>query len=92
MQDEVNAFQQRNGLPGIVGAIDGTDIRIKAPSSHPQSFVYRRGFHSIQTRAVCRHNMLFSHIYTGYPGSVHDSIILKQLDLWTNGSRADSGV
>jgi hypothetical protein len=61
MQDEVNAFQQRNGFSGIVGAIDGTHIRIKAPSSHPQSFVNRRGFHSIQTRAVCRHNMLFSH-------------------------------
>jgi hypothetical protein len=37
IQDEVNAFQQRNGFSGIVGAIDGTHIRIKTPSSHPQS-------------------------------------------------------
>jgi hypothetical protein len=87
MQDEVNAFQQRNRFPGIVGAIDGTHIRIKAPSSHPQSYVNRKRFHSIQTQPVCRHNMLFCHIYTGYPGSVHDSRILKQSGLWTNGLR-----
>lgn len=87
MQDEVNAFQQRNGFPGIVGAVDGTHIRIKAPSSHPQSYVNRKGFHSIQVQAVCRHNMFFSHIYAGYPGSVHDSRVLKQSDLWTNGLR-----
>ena len=31
--------------------------------------------------------MLFSHIYTGYPGSVHDSRILKQSDLWKIGLR-----
>ena len=42
MQDEVNAFQQRNGFSGIVGAIDGTHIRIKTPSSHPQSYVNRK--------------------------------------------------
>jgi len=79
--------KQRNGFPGIVGAIDGTHISIKAPSSHPQSYVNRRGFHSIQTQTLCRHNMLFSHIYTVYPGRVHDSRILRQSDLWTNGLR-----
>ena len=42
MQNEVNAFQQRNGFSGIVGAIDGTHIRIKTPSSHPQSYVNRK--------------------------------------------------
>lgn len=29
--------------------------------------------------------MLFSHIFTGYPGSVHDSRVLRQSDLWDDG-------
>lgn len=83
--EEAIEFQKRNGFPGIVGAIDGTHIQIKAPHNNPQRYVNRKQFHSIQLQCVCRHNMLFSDVFTGYPGSVHDSRVLKNSDLWETG-------
>lgn len=82
LQTEEQLFQRRNGFPGIVGAIDGTHIQIKAPRDHPQSYVNRKHYHSLQLQCVCRHNRLFSHVFTGYPGSVHDSRVLQLSDLW----------
>lgn len=44
LQGEADKFAVRNGFPGIVGALDGTHIRIKAPALHPQSYVNRKIF------------------------------------------------
>lgn len=85
MNEEQNVFQIRNGFPNIVGAIDGTHIKIKAPKDHPQSYVNRKNFHSLQLQCVCRHNMSFSHVFTGFPGSCHDARVLKNSDLWESG-------
>lgn len=68
-----------------MGALDGSHIRIKAPRQHPQSYVNRKSFHSIQLQAVCTSDMMFTHVHTGHPGSVHDTRILRNSDLWTNG-------
>ena len=35
------------GLYGIVGAVDGCHIPIKAPLEHPVSYVNRKSFHSV---------------------------------------------
>ncbi|XP_060069389.1 putative nuclease HARBI1 [Ylistrum balloti] len=84
MVEEADIFSKRNGFPGIVGAIDGTHIKIRAPSLHPQSYVNRKGYHSLQLQCVCHHNM-FSDVFTGYPGSCHDARALKNSDLWSKG-------
>ncbi|XP_033725238.1 protein ALP1-like [Pecten maximus] len=85
MLEEENLFAARNGFPDIVGALDGTRIPISKPRDHPQTYVNRKGFHSIQLQAICRHNMRFSHLYVGYPGSVHDARVLRNLYLWDVG-------
>ena len=40
------------GMPGVVGAIDGTHIRIIAPSKDEDVFVNRKKVHSINTQVV----------------------------------------
>ncbi|XP_033725148.1 putative nuclease HARBI1 [Pecten maximus] len=84
-QDVVTKFVQRNGFPGIIGALDGTHIRIKAPQLHPQSYVNRKNFHSIQLQAVCNSDMMFTHCMAGFPGKCHDARVLKNSDLWDDG-------
>ncbi|KAJ8299952.1 hypothetical protein KUTeg_021471, partial [Tegillarca granosa] len=76
LRDEEQEFIRRNGLPEIGGAIDGTHIPIKAPKNNPQSYVNRKHFHLLQMQCVCLHNRLFSHVFVGNPGSVHDARIL----------------
>ncbi|CAG2216799.1 unnamed protein product [Mytilus edulis] len=85
MQTEAQAFAQRNGFQDIVGAVDGPHIKLNKPQIHAQRLFNRKHFYSLQLQAVCLHNMIFSHIFTGYPGSVHDACIVRQSDLWNDG-------
>lgn len=41
-------FYLRNQFPGIVGAVDGTHIKIDKPIDDPESYINRKGFYSIQ--------------------------------------------
>ena len=81
----VRAFREKRGFPGEVGAIDGSHIPIKAPQEHPQTYVNRKGYHSVILQAVCREDLRFIDCFAGWPGSCHDSRVLKNSDLWDNG-------
>ena len=45
-------FMAVAGMPGVVGAIDGTHIKIIAPSKDEDVFVNRKKVHSINTQVV----------------------------------------
>ncbi|XP_015123894.1 putative nuclease HARBI1 [Diachasma alloeum] len=65
-------IEQRYGFPGVIGAVDGIHINIAAPKVDPQSYINRKGVHSIQLQVVCNDRLEFIHCYAGLPGSVHD--------------------
>ena len=46
-------FYRLSGFPNVLGAIDGTHVRIQAPSEDEASFVNRKGVHSVNVQAVC---------------------------------------
>ena len=50
-----NAFYRRGGFPCVIGCVDGTHIRILAPSQHENGYVNHKGFHSINVQAICSH-------------------------------------
>lgn len=45
-------FERYSGFPNVRGAIDGTHIKIRAPHNDPQSFINRKGDHSIQVQVT----------------------------------------
>ncbi|XP_069110210.1 putative nuclease HARBI1 [Argopecten irradians] len=57
-----SAFYQQGGFPGVIGCIDGTQIRIQAPSEDEPSFVNRKGYHSINVQAICDDEGKFTNI------------------------------
>lgn len=60
------------------GAIDGSHIRVQCPgAADGQDYKNRKLFSSVVLQAVCDHTGRFLDIFVGYPGSVHDSRILK---------------
>ena len=65
------------------GAIDGCHVRIKPPSG-PDGHCYRNRklFSSIILQAVCDHQGRFIDTYVGWPGSVHDSRVLRHSPLY----------
>ena len=62
---------------GVVGAIDGSHINIKAPRQNSSAYVNRKDVHSIVLQAVCRSDMWFTDCYAGEVGSVHDVTVFN---------------
>lgn len=66
-------------FPMVVGAIDGTHIRIQSPGGDQEPvYVNRKGYHSINVQGVCDHRGWLLNVVADWPGSVHDSTILKR--------------
>ena len=48
-------------------------IPIKAPLEDSVSYVNRKSFHSVLLQGICDHELFFTDIAVGWPGSVHDA-------------------
>lgn len=85
LQHVIDGFNKKSrGYNGIVGAIDGCHIPIKAPVLDPVSYVNRKGFHSILLQGVCDHELLFTDVYCGWPGRVHDARVFRNSPIATD--------
>ena len=70
-------FRDLSRLLNIVGAIDGTHIRINAPRESAVDYFNRYQQHDFGIQAVADGNILFLDFSAGYPGSMHDARILQ---------------
>lgn len=52
--DVMDGFEAMRGFPGVIGAIDGSHIPIKAPQICPENYVNRKGFYSIILQSCLR--------------------------------------
>ena len=65
-----------------VGAIDGTNVFIQTPENERRFDYYcRKQKYSINTQAVVGSNVMFLNVSSGFPGSMHDSKVLKNSSL-----------
>lgn len=71
------------GIPGVIGAIDGCHIAIKAPPHNQVDYYNRNSYHSVILQAVCNDKKQFISIFAGTPGRVHDARVFRQSDLYT---------
>ena len=67
-----------NQFPGVVGAIDGTHIRIPRPVHDGDQFFNRKVFYSFNTQVMCDFNLEFIDVFTGFPGRVHDARVFHK--------------
>uniref|UniRef100_A0AAX7TLE2 DDE Tnp4 domain-containing protein n=1 Tax=Astatotilapia calliptera TaxID=8154 RepID=A0AAX7TLE2_ASTCA len=72
------AFMDIAEFPGVVGVIDGTHVRIIAPSEDEAVFVNRRNFHSINVQIVFNAACKILDIVAKWPGSTHDVRMLSK--------------
>lgn len=71
-------INQRNfmalcGFPGVIGVIDGCNIQISAQHENPDSYMNRKGYHSINVQAICDSRRRFIDVYAACPGCVNDA-------------------
>lgn len=84
-QEVVDAFRRKANFPDVLGAIDGTHIKIRAPKENTDVHIHRKGYHSIVLQGVCREDLRFTQVLAGWPGSCHDARVLRNSYLWENG-------
>lgn len=63
--------------PNVVGAIDCTHVRIKAPSTNDYAFINRKNYHSINVQIICDAKLTILNMVARWPGGTHDSFILQ---------------
>lgn len=71
---------ERHRLPGICGFIDGSHIRIIAPSHNEDQYVNRKSYHSINIGAIVDDRYRFLWLSTRFPGRTHDARV------WTSSA------
>ncbi|XP_061185223.1 putative nuclease HARBI1 [Saccostrea echinata] len=83
--DEINnikrGFYSIAKFPGVIGAVDGTHVRIIGPSLHENVYVNREGYNSLNVQGICDHQGRFINVVAKWPGSNHDSFIFRESDV-----------
>lgn len=72
------------GIPNVIGVVDGTYIPIKAPKNDAEVFVTRKCNYAITLQAITNAELKFTDIFVGYPGSVSDTRIFRNSDIYLN--------
>ncbi|XP_049524340.1 uncharacterized protein LOC125945961 [Dermacentor silvarum] len=75
-------FENVSGVPGVVGCIDGSYIRIQCPEKKIAStYVNRHHFLSMTLQAVCDNKRRFSDVLVGSSSKIHDSRVFRMSSL-----------
>lgn len=83
LQMIIAQFREFSGLPGIVGAIDGTHFHIRKPNDSPEDYFYfKSGGFTMQCQAVVDRSRKFIDISVGMPGSTNDARQLRRSMLY----------
>ncbi len=55
-------FRKKSHISNVIGAIDGTHIKIDKPSQYPENYVNRKNFYSLNVLAVCDADGVFTYV------------------------------
>ncbi|KAJ1138445.1 hypothetical protein NDU88_004830 [Pleurodeles waltl] len=70
-------FYALGHIPNIIGAIDGTHVALVPPRRSEQVYRNRKSYHSMNVQMVCLADQYISQVNAMFPGSVHDTYILR---------------
>ena len=75
-------FAKKGGIDGVIGAIDGSHFNISALIQNPEDYVNRKSRHSLNLQAIVDPDMMFTDVYCGEPGTLHDARVLRKSPLY----------
>ena len=81
----IETFNQKWGFPQCAGAVDGSHIPIKAPTTFHADYYNRKGWYSIILQGVVDAAYQFIDINVGWPGKVHDARVFANSAIFKNG-------
>ena len=78
----VDTFRSKWGVPQCIGAIDGCHIPIASPAMNRTDYYNRKGWYSMILQGVVDHSYRFIDVNIGWPGSVHDARVFSHSSIY----------
>ncbi|KAB0800107.1 hypothetical protein PPYR_07987 [Photinus pyralis] len=75
-------FEKIGGIKKVIGCIDGTHIEINKPRLNQDSYINRKGYHSLLMQGVVNNKKKFIDVFCGEPGSMHDARLLRKSGIY----------
>ncbi|XP_030000119.1 putative nuclease HARBI1 [Sphaeramia orbicularis] len=79
------------GFPRVIGAIDCTHVQLVPPADTKHVYRNRKHTHSLNVQCVCDAKGIITNIVAKYPGSVHNSYILRNSALFSKLRNGEFG-
>ena len=86
----IKGFYEMKRIKGVIGLIDGSHLEIPMQSQDKAAYINRKGFPSIVLQGICDHELKFTNINVGFPGSVHDARVLRRSQIYLAAENPDS--
>ncbi|XP_039120559.1 putative nuclease HARBI1 [Dioscorea cayenensis subsp. rotundata] len=74
-----------------IGALDGTHIHASVPASEVVAFCERKPYPTQNVLAIVDFNLRFTYVLTGWEGSAHDALVLRDVLERPNGLSVPEG-
>ena len=68
-------------FPNVTGIIDCTHVPVRSPKENKEQFIDKDGDVSLNVQAIVNHQGAFTNLISRWPGSIHDTRVLKESDL-----------
>ena len=78
----VDTFKSKWGVPHCIGAIDGCHIPIASPAMNRTDHYNRKGWYSMILQGVVDHSYRFIDVNIDWPGSVHDARVFSHSSIY----------
>ena len=83
----IATFGDLTNLPNVVGVIDGSHIRIKAPNDSAPDYFSLYQQHDFIIQAIVDGKKVFMDFACGYPGSMHDARVLRRSTIFQSAEQ-----
>jgi len=87
LERNAHAFERRSMIPNIVGAIDGSHIRVAAPRRNEDSYFNRKKYHSVILQGIVDPRGYFMSADCGFPGRMGDAKVLRYTAVYQNAMK-----